>query len=196
MDLPNALYLDCPSCGEETLHKVIKGKIGEKKGVVIEALVKCKKCGHTHQSVIKPDRSVKIPVIVSDQAASLKNQIELSENETINVGNEYVLGRDTIKITSIEADKKRVKSSLARDATTLWAKKFDRIKLNVSVNKGTRTLKRTIWAVPDEEFFIGDVMRLKGLDVAIHSIKTRDRNIKKGGAVARDIVRLYAKIIR
>jgi uncharacterized Zn finger protein len=78
----------------------------------------------------------------------------------------------------------------------LWAKKFDMLKLKISVNKGSKTLTRTLWAVPEEEFFIGDVMRIKGLNLAIHAIKTKSGRIKRGSVQAKDIVRLYAKAIR
>ncbi len=196
MNLPSALYVECPSCREETLHRVIKGKIGEKKGYIVDALVKCSKCGHKHSTVIRTEKSITIPVIVSELDSSRKAEIELQEGEFIDVGNEYILGRGTIKITAIETKGGRVKSSVAKDVATLWAMKFDRLKLKMSINKGSRTLARTIWALPDEEFFVGDVMRIKGVNVAIHSIKTKNGQIKSGGAEARDIVRLYAKIIR
>ncbi len=196
MELPGALYIECPNCGEETLHRIIKGSIGEKKGIVVDALVKCSKCGLRHPSVIRGERFTTIPVIVSELSSSQKNEIELSEQETIHLGGEYQLDRGLVKITAIDTKKGRVKSSLAKDVTTLWAKKFDRLKLNVSINKGSRTLTRTIWAVPDEEFFIGDVMRIKGLSFTIHRIKTHNKSLKIGSAVARDIVRLYGKIVR
>ena len=191
-----ALYVECPACEEETLHRVIKASIGEKNGVVVDALVKCGKCGLRHPSVIRADRFITIPLIVSEQDTSQKNEIELSAQETIHVGDEYHHDRGEIKITAIETKKGRVKSSIAKDVKTLWAKKFDRLKLKVSINKGSRTLTRTIWAVPDEEFFIGEVMRIKGLNFTIHRIKTHDKSLKRGSAAARDIVRLYGKIVR
>ncbi|UCG70731.1 MAG: hypothetical protein JSV09_06935 [Thermoplasmata archaeon] len=194
--MPGALYIECPSCQEETLHRVIKGSIGEKKGLVVNALVKCGNCGHRHTSVIRAEKVITIPVVVSEQKISRKNEIELSSKEIIHIGDEYQLDRGQIKITAIETKKGRVKESQAKDVTTLWAKKFDRIKLKVSINKGSKTLVRTIWAVPDEEFFIGDVMRVKGLNFTIHSIKTEYKNIKRGSVPARDIVRLYGKVVR
>jgi uncharacterized Zn finger protein len=196
MELPSALYIECPSCGDETLHRVIKGSIGEKKGLVVDALVKCSKCGLKHPSTIRAETFITIPVIVSEMDFSQKNELELTGQETINVGDEYQLDRGMIKITAIETKKGRVKSSIAKDVTTLWAKKFDRLKLKVSINKGSKTLTRIIWAVPDEEFFVGDVMRIKGLNFAIHRIKTKNKNLKKGSAEARDIIRLYGKTVR
>jgi uncharacterized Zn finger protein len=196
MELPAALYIECPSCGEETLHRVIKGKTGGKGNVVVEALVKCSKCGYKYTSTVRAKRILSIPLIISEDQASKKSEIELKESETVKVGNEYIIDRDTIKITAIETESGRVKSSIAEEITTLWAKKYNRLKIKVSVNKGSRTLNRTIWAVPDEEFFVGDVMRIKGLDFVIHRIKTKDKNLKIGSAEAREIIRLYGKIVR
>lgn len=196
MDMPGALYIECPSCQEETLHRVIKGTIGEKKGLVVDALVKCGNCGHKHTSVIRAEKFITIPVIVSEQKISRKNEIELASREIIHIGDEYQLDRGQIKITAIETKKGRVEESPAKEVTTIWAKKFDRLKLKVSINKGTKTMVRTLWAVPDEEFFVGDVMRIKGLSFVIHSIKTKHKNIKRGSVQAREIVRLYGKVVR
>lgn len=196
MELPSALYLQCPSCGKETLHRVIKGRLGEKKKITLDALVKCSGCGHRYNTVISEEKPVTIPLIISEGASSTKNSIELASAETVEKGSEYQLDRNTIKITGIETERGRVRSAQARDIRTLWAKKFDRLKIRVSINKGSRTLSRVIWAVPDEEFFVGDVIRIKGDSVAIHSIKTQSRHIKRGSAEARDIVRLYAKLVR
>ena len=196
MDVPSALYIVCPSCGEETLHRVIKGKLGQKKKLTLEALVKCSGCGHRYNTVISEEKPVTIPLIVSEGPSSKKESIELASAETVERGREYQLDRNTIKITGIETDNGGVKSAKARDIRTLWAVKFDRLKIRVSINKGSKTLSRVIWAVPDEEFFVGDVIRIRGDSVAIHSIKTTNKHIKTGSAEARDIVRLYAKIVR
>ena len=196
MDVPSAIYIECPSCGEETLHRVIKGKLGEKKQLRLEALVKCSQCGHRYNTVISEQKPVTIPLIVSEGPNSKKDTIELASAETVKSGTEYQLDRGTIKITGIETERGRVDSAKARDIATLWAKKFDRLKIRVSINKGRRTLSRALWAVPNEEFCVGDVIRIKGDSVAIHSIKTVNRLIKRGSAEARDIVRIYAKLVR
>jgi uncharacterized Zn finger protein len=196
MEVPSALYLGCPSCGEETLHRVIKGKRGEKKQITLEALVKCSQCGHRYNTVVKEEKPITIPLILSEGPNSIKDSIELASAETVEKGSEYQLDRNTVRITGIETEKGRVISARAREIKTLWAKKFDRLKIRVSINKGSRTLSRVIWAVPDEEFCVGDVIRIKGDSVAIHSIKTESRHIKRGTAEARNIVRLYGKIVR
>jgi uncharacterized Zn finger protein len=196
MKTPAAVYTQCPICKEETLHRLLKGKLGGRKSPVLEAVVKCSKCNHVHSDVIRAARKISIPLILSEQDVSQKTEMEFSQDESIKVDNEYQLGRNTIRISGIEIENKRVQEAIAKEIKTLWAKKFDRIKLKISINKGEKTLNRTVWAVPDEEFFIGDVMRIKGLNLAIHAIKTKDKKVKKGSVAARDIVRLYAKAVR
>jgi len=49
---------------------------------------------------------------------------------------------------------------------------------------------------PDEEFFIGDMIDVGKRSVVIHTIKTNSRTLRKGAAIARDIVRVYANIVR
>jgi uncharacterized Zn finger protein len=196
MQPPSAIYAQCPSCERETLHRVIKGKLSNKKEVVLEALFKCQECGHRYQDVIRTKKPLTIPVIISEEANSRKETMELAPDEMISLNDEYQRERGAIKITGIETETKRVQKAHVKDIKTLWAKRFDRLKLKISVNKGARTLSRTVWAVPDEEFFIGDIMRIKGLNIMIFAIKTKDKKVKKGSVCARDIVRLYAKAVR
>lgn len=196
MELPAAVYYQCPICKEETLHRVIKGKIRKKKVAVLEGLFKCSKCAHKHIGDIRSEKLKTIPVIVSEEARSQKNKIELPSEDLIGVGDEFELDRGTIKITAIEIESGRVEKSKVMDIRTLWAKKYDMLKLKISVNKGSKTLTRTLWALPEEEFFIGDVMKIKGLNLTIHAIKTKSGRIKRGSVLARDIIRLYAKAIR
>ncbi len=51
-------------------------------------------------------------------------------------------------------------------------------------------------AVPDEEFFIGDILELNKKQVAIHSIRIEERTIRTGSALARDVVRVYGAVVR
>jgi uncharacterized Zn finger protein len=57
-------------------------------------------------------------------------------------------------------------------------------------------LAAELTALPDEEFFVGDILNIGRDDVVIHYIKTRDGMVRQGGVPARDIVRIYAKSAR
>ena len=50
--------------------------------------------------------------------------------------------------------------------------------------------------LPEEEFFIGDLMTVGRYNVVITQIKTTDGMARRGSVLARDIVRIYAKKAR
>ena len=80
--------------------------------------------------------------------------------------------------------------------STIWAKKFDKVIVKISINKHTKTIPTQIDAMPDEEFFVGDLMTVGKEQVVIHSIKAKEGAVRRGSVPARDIVRIYTKAVR
>ena len=195
MTIPNALYLDCPSCGENAVHEVLRGKMGKKQDT-LEATVKCQECGHTYTTVVREPESLKIPIIVSDRSESHREEIELMEDEILSVGDEIFLGESQLLVTAIESKGKRVENCEPANIDTIGAKKFDHVIVKISINKHTQTIPAELEALPDEEFYVGDLMTIGTEKVAIHSIKTASGMVRRGSAEARDIVRIYAKAVR
>ena len=195
MTIPNALYLDCPSCGENAVHEVLRGKMGKKQDT-LEATVKCQECGHTYTTVVREPESLKIPIIVSDRSESHREEIELMEDEILSVGDEIFLGESQLLVTAIESKGKRVENCEPANIDTIWAKKFDHVIVKISIHKHTQTIPAELEALPDEEFYVGDLMTIGTEKVAIHSIKTASGMVRRGSAEARDIVRIYAKAVR
>ena len=195
MTIPNALYLDCPSCGENAVHEVLRGKMGKKQDT-LEATVKCQECGHTYTTVVREPESLKIPIIVSDRSESHREEIELMEDEILSVGDEIFLGESQLLVTAIESKGKRVENCEPANIDTIWAKKFDHVIVKISINKHTQTIPAELEALPDEELYVGDLMTIGTEKVAIHSIKTASGMVRRGSAEARDIVRIYAKAVR
>ena len=195
MTIPNALYLDCPSCGENAVHEVLRGKMGKKQDT-LEATVKCQECGHTYTTVVREPESIKIPIIVSDRSKSHKEEIELMEDEILSVGDEIFLGESQLLVTAIESKGKRVENCEPADIDAIWAKKFDRVIVKISINKHTQTIPAELEALPDEELYVGDLMTIGTEKVAIHSIKTESGTVRRGSVEARNIVRIYAKAVR
>ncbi len=196
MTVPNALYLDCPHCGERTLHEVLRGRMGTKG--VLEATVRCQECEHVHSTVVREQQPKEISIIISDHDVSERRTLELVPQETVAVDEEIFVDDVHVRITAIEVDQnRRVQKASVEDITTLWARRFDRLKVKVSINSVHRTFARTIEATPDEEFYIGDVIEVGQDEAAIHSIKVKRRMIRnRGSAEARDIIRIYAKLMR
>ena len=46
---------------------------------------------------------------------------------------------------------------------------------------------------PEEEFEVEAEIDIDDMPVTIHSIKTKDKNMRRGSAPARDIVRIYCR---
>lgn len=196
MTLPSSVSVECPICKHESLHEVLTGKVGGKAQTVFETTVKCKQCGHVHHAVLTVQKPVDIPVVVSWLRESAKSSIALDPDEVLSVGDEVMCGEDPVLITSIESKGARVKSARAGGIQTIWGKKFDKVRVPFSINHHGRSYSDHVMALPDEEFFIGDMMKVGKHEVVIHSIKIKERSLRMGGACARDIVRVYANIVR
>ena len=187
------MKLVCPNCGNESEHEIVSYK-EVKDGV--EYVLRCRNCGYTYRKVIKEEKMKDIKVIWSWRDKSQVKRYTTFEDDVISVGEEIRVDGINSLVTAIDTRGKRVERARAGDVDTLWVKRFDRVVVKVSVNRGERTTSHEIIASPDEEFYIGDIIDLDGHHAVIHKIKTEERFIHRGGAMAREIVRIYAKAIR
>lgn len=183
-------------CKEESLHEVLSGRAGGSAQTVFETTVKCRQCGHVHHAVLTVLKPVEIPVIVSWLGQSVRSSVSIGPDEALSIDDEVMCGEDPVLITSIESKGARVRRSKAGDIQTLWGKRFDKVRVPFSINHRGRTYSEHVLAVPEEEFFIGDMLKVGKHEVVIHSIKIKDKSLKTGSACARDIVRVYANIVR
>jgi len=174
---------------------VLKGRLG-KDGNTLEGTLRCQDCGRVHTAVIRETRTVMVPVIISDQGESRKAQIEIPEDEVIRIEDELILDDLPIIVSSVEKGDGRVVKALAKDITTIWAKRFDQVHVKISINDVHKTIPAEIVVLPEEEFFIGDLMTVGRYNVVITQIKTSDGMARRGSVLARDIVRLYARKAR
>jgi uncharacterized Zn finger protein len=189
---PSVLSLQCPECGDLTIHDVLRGKIS-RAGDVIEATVRCQQCGRTSNTVVREARLRSVPLIVSDMGESKRSSIDLQEDEEVFVGDEIFVDDLPVQISAIERKGARVAKALASEIDTIWAKRFDKVRVRVAINKVSRTISADIWAAPEEEFFVGDLITVGRDEVVIHSIKAKDGMAHSGSVPAKDIVRIFAK---
>ncbi len=193
--IPNSIYIECPNCGEKTLHEVLKGKMS-KGGDVLETTVKCQNCGTVHSAVVREPKAVSVPIIVSEMGRSKRFAFEFGGDELVSIGDELFVGDANVIVTSIERGGLRVESAPAGEISTIWAKRYDNVRVKISVNKTSKTLAAEITALPDEEFYVGDIFTVGKDEVVVHTIKTSTGTVRSGGAAARDIIRIYAKCMR
>lgn len=196
MTAPGSIYVECPVCEKESLHRVIKGKVSEKGGVIsFEGVVKCSECGNVHNAFIKEEKKMKIRAVLSDGERSSKTFVEAYPDSNIFLYDEFIIDGLPAIVRGIEIEGKRVEMAPARDIKTLWFQRYDRVKVKFSINKKDATVSKSITVSPDEYFYIGDSLKIGHYDVVIHRIKTEWGIVRKGGVRARDIVRVYGKKI-
>lgn len=193
--IPSGTVLECPRCGEEN-HRILKGKVAGKKGETIECTVKCSKCGGVRKTILRQEKPILVKMIVSEEDKSVRKETELLPSEEMLVGDRLMVDGLEVKVSSIESDGKRVQTAPAKDIDTLWAKRADKVKVKFSIGKGPKTISKELIAQPDEEFFVGDMVEIGRMKVTIHKIKCKDGLLRKGGAEASQIVRIYAKAIK
>lgn len=193
--MPSALILNCPNCGEKP-HRIIRGRVSEKKEIILEGLVRCLTCGQTRRETIRESKPLSVPIIVSRGESSEKKTIELDPKSIVRKGDRFLLEGRQITITGIEEKGRRPEEAVSAHIDTLWAKRIDKVIVKFSIGRAGRTISREIEASPDEEFYTGDIVELGRIKAAIHRIKVKNRLIRDGKAKAEDIVRIYATPIR
>ncbi|MDH3364663.1 MAG: HVO_0476 family zinc finger protein [Thermoplasmata archaeon] len=197
MTTPTSIIVECPICKDETLHQVLSGKLAGKNANVLDSTVKCRSCGRVHHVVLKGEKPISVPVVVSWLKESKRESIILGPDEVLSVNDEVMCADLPVLVTSIESKAgARADVCKVRDISTIWAKRFDKVKILFSINHHGKTYPEQMIVSPDEEFFVGDMLRVGNRDVVIHAIKIQGKSVRKGGAAARDVVRIYANIVR
>ena len=102
MTTPTSVMVECPSCKEETLHGVLAGRISGRGAKVLDSTVKCRACGHIHHAVMKGDKPVSVPVVISWLTESTRSSITLGPDEALSVDDEIVCGELPVLVTSID----------------------------------------------------------------------------------------------
>jgi uncharacterized Zn finger protein len=194
MEVPGALYLKCPDCGKETLHEVLKGRGSERGGTLkLAALVKCSVCGAVRNVNIREEGEKAVTAVLSDQGVSSRTSILMDPGSRVELDDVVMVDGIPGLVTGIEVGTRRRPHANVRDITVLWMKRYDKVKVKVSINTGRRTTSREIWAEPREEFEIGDVIAAGDMKVLVHSINAGGRRIRRGSVKASGIRRIYGR---
>ncbi|MGA1873717.1 MAG: HVO_0476 family zinc finger protein, partial [Thermoplasmatota archaeon] len=188
----------CEKCGEETPHRVLKGRIGPSLDSGFDGTVQCVSCRTVHHANFPVEKPVKVNSVISDGDRSDRTQIEFGPLEEVMVGQEFFWESHNLLVTSIEQEGRRVGKAKAKEIGCLWLKVYDTVQVKVSIVRGQSTKSEKVEAAPEEEFAVGDILEFGRDKVVIDKIKTERRMIYREGVPveARDIKRVYAKIIK
>jgi uncharacterized Zn finger protein len=187
--VPASVETHCPECKGETLHRTVKGRFAGRKK--LHMVLRCSGCDCVHEEIFELVGRVPVRTIVSRGKESERVSMDMSTDWSVAVGDELMHEDERLMVTGIEVDGRRVATALAKEIQTLWTKNFETVDVNVSINRRGRTLALRITVNPDEEFEVGSEIEVDGRPVIIHSIKTESRKMRKGTAIAREIVRVY-----
>ncbi|BDH79167.1 MAG TPA: hypothetical protein GXX31_07635 [Methanothermobacter sp.] len=191
--------MKCPICGSESL-KVLKSKTeSDSKYKKIKRLIlECEDCGTIFKERLVISKPLEYPVIISQYEKSWKDKVKLYSDEEIAVGDTLSIGGRLVEITSLELKNgKRVDKCKALDLATIWAIPLDApARIGISIDLHGRVFSRKLELDRNFTFRVGDIFKLEDHIFQVKSIKTTDRHIKRGGAPAHKIKRVYGSPTR
>ncbi|ADQ68244.1 hypothetical protein GL213_13370 [Halogeometricum borinquense] len=191
----------CPSCSpaEETVHEVLK--------TGGQATVRCTECSHVHKVRIETEQEVEKQVIVSQDGDSFKTMVDAPPEETIAVGEEFIVDTDEaimlVRITGLETGpEQRAEEAVVEDVETIWTRAVDNVSVNVTVNpkegtgyrEDTRSFKVNVPG--DYEFVVGETEEFGDEKFAVKALHVRDDAPEyRHGKLDHDGDMVYAKDI-
>ena len=195
----------CPSCSPaaETAHEVLN-QGGQ-------ATVRCSECSRVHKTTIEEQTVVERRVIVSQDDESIDARIDIPPNETLAVGDEFLVETDeailTARITSLEGTEGgRTEEAQASDIKTLWTRAVGNVSANLTLHPKEGTYDETrsmrIQVPGDEEFAVGASHEYGGEKFTVERILVRDDatgydregyDFEGDTVFAKDVKRLYAR---
>ena len=196
--------LPCPACSPEleTVHEVLKDGG--------QATVRCTACDHVHKTALPEEQTVQRDVVVSQDGESFKATTAPPAEETLAVGEEFLLETEeaimTVRITSLELEEGRVEAAQTEDVETIWTRAVGNVAVNATIHpkSGARdeTRSEQLHVPGDYEFVVGQTDDLGELSVTVEGIHLRDdavgyqhEKLDHGGdkAFAKDVNRLYLR---
>lgn len=197
--------VECPSCSPEleTVHEVLSPGGGS-------VTVRCGECGHVHKVQPTADPEVTLDVVVSQGGESTTANVTTPADETIAVGDEFLLETEemlaTVRVTSVElGEQRRREEATAEDVETVWTREVDNVAVNVTIHPedGRHDESRaiTIHVPGDYELAVDETESFGDDEFTIDAIVVRgdadgydrDRYEMAGDTVlAKDAKRVYA----
>jgi uncharacterized Zn finger protein len=176
-DVAERVAVPCPSCSTdlETVHEVLK-----ERGDMYT--LRCAECSHVHKERIEEDETVDLDVIVSQDGESFKDRVEAPAEETVAVGEEFILDTEeaimTVRITSLELDEnRRVDEAKAGEVKTLWTRAVGNVGVNVTIHprdgRNDETRSERFYVPGDHEFTVGEKQQFGETEFTIKGIAIR-----------------------
>jgi uncharacterized Zn finger protein len=203
-DTAERVALACPACSPdaETVHEVLSPGG--------QTTVRCTACGHVHKERLPEERTVERDVVVSQDGESFPATADVPAEETLAVGEEFLLETDeaimSVRITSLERDGGRVEEATAESVRTVWTRAVGNVSVSVTAHpKGgahDETRGFDLQVPGDYEFVVGETDDIGGEAFTVEGILVRDdatgydfEKLDHDGdtVVAKDVKRVYVR---
>ncbi|MDD1673425.1 MAG: hypothetical protein LUP99_03345 [Methanomicrobiales archaeon] len=180
----------CPVCNGVQEHEILKkGK---------ESLVRCTGCGYTHRIREEKMQGFLVKTIVSTGEASRVCFTELDRSGTYRLGDSVIADcgeeEESVEITGIELENRRVERAKGQDIQTLWTRAIQEVIVKISLHEGRSTTPLYLRIGGDGVFVVDQDYVVEGRRFRISHIKLRnDRFLRRAGesTAAKAIKRIY-----
>ena len=191
-DTPTEVEVPCPGCSTEEEHHIIRRS---PRGDGEDVLVRCQGCNHVHTILLRPPRPVTVTATLSDGNTSIPAEVEADDDEVISVDDLFEHGSKTWRITRIDDSQSRPRDSLtASRIRSMWAIRFDKVVVSITVTDGEISKPIKIDCDPDRVFSCGSIMILEDKKWRIRAIHTGKGRTLTGSRPAREVRRLYLHV--
>jgi uncharacterized Zn finger protein len=203
-DQTERVAVACPACSPdiETVHEVLSPGG--------QATIRCTECDHVHKEHLPEEQTMTKDVVVSQDGESFTASTEAPKEETIAVGEEFLLETDeailTVRITSLELAEGRTEEATVEDVTTIWTRAVGNVSVNVTAHPKSgehdETRSFSLQVPGDYEFTVDETETLGDEEFTIEGILIRDDatgydheklDFEGDTAIAKDIKRLYVR---
>jgi uncharacterized Zn finger protein len=193
------VVVDCPACSSRGPHEVLKTNG--------HATVRCLACDHVHKERIHEPSTVEIRVVVSQGEESFSTHTTVRADETVRVGDEFVLETDEgvfgVEVTSVEVpgdgDNRRVDEATSEDAETVWTRTVDNVSVPVTLHIDDDTVSRRMDVPGDYSFVVGERETVDGEEFVVTAFvdrRTDDSLSVEGDDVqAKNAKRVYGEAV-
>ncbi|RAH15348.1 MAG: hypothetical protein CMB56_003200 [Methanobacteriota archaeon] len=179
----------CPTCGEEKEHEIVNQK---EVGSGLDVKVKCLDCSLVHKVHIRPPKPILLSFLLSEGPESKNVKIDVDEDELFRVGDVFEHDLKTWRINTIESThNKFMRKSLPDRIGRITAKRFDEVRVKITINNGDFSKPGLILCEPDKIFSTGSIIEYEGEKWRIRSINTERGSTLRGKFEAYKIKRLY-----
>ena len=173
------IWIFCEMCEEECPHKVLKSRTSSKKGFSFQGVVTCSECNTTGPTEIKEDLPLELRLRISNEDKTENGIIHVDRGIVISVGETRPHPDGLILITGLELDGKRPASAYSQDNPIVWAKRATHARVRFAIHDGEATLSLKKEFDAQEEFRVGNTVRLDGKMTRIKAINLQGGKLAK-----------------